>query len=188
MINAKLNSSEYYIENSFNEEQWIELVDRLTEVFHIEPERQQRILRNRVMKLTAAIPFVAGCSHPARTALSHLSIYLLAASQGGKDLFGHNFLDNDDLFTRLERNSHFQGGNEVLIRRGMNMLALAMLEDHRTDGAEDLKSGKYNPLNSGVWDYDALSTQLRKDISAVPSKELDAVIEINTDLPGYWDP
>jgi len=187
MINAELNSTDFYVEKKFSEEQWMELVDRLTEVFHIAPERKQRILQNRVMKLTAAIPFVAGCSHPARTALSHLSIYLLAASQGGKDLFEHSFPDNDDLFTRLERISHFHSGNEVLIKRGMNMLALAMLEDHKTDAEEDKHNRKYNPLNSGVWDYEVLTAQLRKEISIVPSKELDAVMEINTDLPGYWE-
>lgn len=187
MERAELYTSEPQVEYQFTEEQWTELVDSLSTVFKISPSRKNRILNNKVMKLTAAIPYAAGCRNPKRVSLSHLAIYLLAATQGGKQFFQHGFHDNDDLFSRLERISHFDGGNEIIINRGMNMLALAMLEDHITDAPGDRAEGKYNPINEGFWNYEKLSAALREKITSVPCKTLDSIMNINSDIPGYWD-
>ena len=124
MLNAELKTVDPVVESDFTEARWLELVDRVSLLFHMDADRKEKILGNKAMKLTAAIPFIAGCRNPERTALSHLTIYIAAASEGGKDVFGHNFSDNDDVFTRLERISHFDGGDERLTGRGMNLLAL----------------------------------------------------------------
>lgn len=188
MDKAVLHTSESRIEHQFPEELWAELVDRLSVVFRISPSRKNHILNNKVMKLTAAIPFAAGCRNPMRVSLSHLAVYLLAATPGGgKEIFQHGFHDNEDLFTRLERISHFDGGDEVIINKGMSMLALAMLEDHKSDAEKDRAEGKYNPINSGFWDYDKLFAELRKKIFSVPCKSLDSIMNINKGVPGYWD-
>lgn len=187
MLNAELYSIELNNEGHFKEEQWSELVDRLSIIFSISPERKIKILNNKVMKLTAAIPFIANCSNPTRIALSHLSIYLVAATPGGKDVFEHNFSDNDNLLMRLERISHFDGGDELIINRGMKMLALSMLSDHKADAIEDMEINKYNPINMGVWKYEDLSKKLKDEIVAVPCQPLDLILDVTTDLPGYWD-
>ena len=49
------------------------------------------------MKLVAAIPFLTGCNNPMRISLSHLSVYILAASESGKDVFFHGFKDNGNM-------------------------------------------------------------------------------------------
>ncbi|MBF9016377.1 MULTISPECIES: hypothetical protein [unclassified Oceanispirochaeta] len=187
MLNAELYSIELNNEGHFKEEQWTELVDRLSMIFSISPERKIRILNNKVMKLTAAIPFIANCSNPMRIALSHLSIYLVAATAGGKDIFKHSFCDNDNLLMRLERISHFDGGDEIIINRGMKMLALSMLNDHKADAIEDMQMNKYNPINMGVWNYENISKKLIDEIVAIPCQALDLILDVTKDLPGYWD-
>jgi len=187
MKNIKVDSYDFTQEGSFPETQWIELVERLSTIFHIDSARQKEIFNNKVMKLTASIPYIAECRNPMRTALSHLSTYLIAATEGGKDIFEHNFTDNDSLFTRLERISHFDGGNSVLIERGMKMLALAMLEDHKSDALEDRRNNKYNPLDMKAWNYKELSKKLRDEINGVNCPALDAVMNINLEIPSYWD-
>jgi hypothetical protein len=186
MLNAELKTVEPVVESDFTEARWIELVDRVSLLFHVDTDRKEKILQNKAMKLTAAIPFIAGCRNPMRTALSHLTIYVAAASEGGKDVFGHNFSDNDDIFTRLERISHFDGGDEKLIDRGMNLLALAMLEDHKADADDDRLKGKYNPVNTGAWRYEETVGKLKDRINAVPCRSMDNIYGPDQ-APGYWD-
>lgn len=186
MLNAELKTVDPVVESEFSEARWLELVDRVSLLFHVSEDRKEKILRNKAMKLTAAIPFIAGCRNPMRTALSHLTIYTAAASEGGKDVFGHRFSDNDDLFTRLERISHFEGGDERLIDRGMALLALAMLEDHKADAEEDRLKGKYNPVNSGAWNYEETAAKLKSRIKALPCQAMDSIYGPDQ-APSYWN-
>lgn len=161
---------------SFDNDLWLDLVARVSGFTGLSPRKQELLKSNKVAKLVAALPFLARCPNPHRIALSHLSIYLLASSEEGKDLFLHDFSDNSDIFGRLERIMHFEGGNREIIDRGMNLLALAMLGDHHRDRFIDRKKGKYNPLNAGVWSYEKTKKELTGKIESVASPDMDEIL------------
>ncbi len=174
-------------EAPFTQEQWNDLVERTALLFHFDPARKEKMAGHQIMKLVGALPFLAGCRNPRRTALTHLATYVIAASEGGKDLFLHSFADNCDLFSRLERISHFDGGVQAIIQRGMNLLALAMLEDHHKDSREDLQHRKYNPVNAGAWGYNTMKADLKKKIMAIPSPGMERILPVGPGPDGYWD-
>ena len=173
------------VEGRFTDRMWEAMVDRLGLVFSLTEERKSAVRDNAVMKLTGALPYLAGCERPDRTALAHLSVYMLAALPGGKDVFAHDFRDNADLFRRLERISHFDGGDARIIRRGMNQLALAMLSDHVHDADEDQRIGKYNPVKAGEWDAAELTGSLLKENEAVDCPRMDEIAGDMTTF-GFW--
>lgn len=181
-----LQEESYVHEMDFSLTQWHDLTERISFIFDIDKEKLLIMRSNKVMKLVASLPFIAGCRNPHRIALSHLSIYMLASVEGGKDIFQHNFTDNDSLFSRLERISHFDGGDQLIIKRGMNMIAFAMLEDHQNDKSDDATMRKYNPLNSDAWDYKKEAEKLRREIHSVECPKLDEILNIDTSPLGYW--
>ncbi len=187
MIQEKKLKAEPPQEALFTEEQWIDMVDRISTLFHFSPMKRARMTSHKIMKLVAALPFLADCRNPQRIALSHLATYVIAASDRGKDIFLHNFSDNDNLFTRLERISHFDGGNEIIIKRGMNILALAMLADHKMDSVEDKRNRKYNPINMGAWKFENANENLRKEVLSVSCPKMDEILDIGPGIESYWD-
>ena len=187
MMLPKAQQTEMLQEAAFTQNQWNDLVDRTALLFHFDASRKEKMANHQVMKLVGALPFLAGCRNPQRIALSHLATYVMAASEGGKDLFLHSFADNSDLFSRLERISHFDGGDPVVIQRGMNLLALAMLEDHRKDSLEDRQNRKYNPLNAGAWDYEKMAEELKKAIGSVNCPGMENILSLTPGPDGYWD-
>ena len=68
------------VTGKFNDRIWNRLLDMAKEVFSIDEEKTANLRVNPVFKLIGALPFLAGCDEPERTALSHMSIFLLAAS------------------------------------------------------------------------------------------------------------
>ncbi|MDC7234499.1 MAG: hypothetical protein PQJ58_14800, partial [Spirochaetales bacterium] len=56
----------------------------------------------------------------------------------------------------------------------------------RSDKKDDFMNGKYNPLNTGVWNFDRMAETLIKEIKSVDSAELDKIMDVETQLPGYW--
>ncbi len=187
MILPQTKQSELPKEAAFTDRMWNDLVDRTAGLFHFDDPRKEKMANHQVMKLVGALPFLAGCRNPYRIALSHLATYVMAASEGGKDLFLHSFADNSDLFSRLERISHFDGGDPAVIQRGMNLLALAMLEDHRKDSLEDRQNRKYNPLNAGAWDYEKMAGELKKAIASVDCPGMEQILSSGPGPDGYWD-
>jgi hypothetical protein len=173
-------------EMNFSITQWYDLTDRISLIFNINEEKVIKMRSNKVMHLVAALPFIAGCRNPQRIALSHISIYMLASVEGGRDTFQHNFTDNDSLFTRLERISHFDGGEPLILERGMNMIAYAMLGDHNHDKNDDAEIGKYNPLNTGVWNFEKITKKLKKEIKEMECPQLDKIMNIDMGPLSYW--
>lgn len=136
-------------------------------------------------KLIAALPYIVECRDPDRVATQHLTTYLLA--ERVQIIFDHREGDDRDVFDRLERISHFPGGNAKLIRRGMNLLALIMISGYIKSAETDRRDSVYNPVASGAWAPEAIQSRLVKDIRGVASPEMDAIIDVEQAIRGAWN-
>ena len=100
---------------TFNDKLWIDLLEMIGSTFSFDVDQIARMRKNPVLKLVAALPYLANCDEPSRTALSHMSVFILAGASPTKKVFSHNFKDSAGLERRLERISHFPGGNQQII-------------------------------------------------------------------------
>ena len=171
---------------SYDEADWTDLLDRITDIFKMEEARRSTLNSNPVFRLVGALPFLAGCDEPKRTALSHMAIFLLASSDAAKDIYAHNFRDSSVLQRRLEPISHFSGGNPRIIERGMHLLTLAMLSDHLYDAESDKSLNKLNPVAAGHWDADEIMDRIRRELEVNACPEMDEILNPNL-LPNYWE-
>jgi hypothetical protein len=171
--------------HSWNEMVWTELTERLSLFLSLSKEQSVKLKESRLAELIGAIPFLAGCTEPEKQAMTHLLTTFLASHKAGKDLFSHNFSHNYSLQKRLEPISHFEGGNREILKRGMDLLAVIMLSDHKKDSFMDRRKGKYNPLNAGIWNYDAEIARLEDSIKSVECPSMDGIISFE-EAKAYW--
>lgn len=143
--------------------------------------------QNPILRLIAALPFIAGCSQPERVALVHMSTYLLMAQPGlPKQVFLHNTTDNQSLFTRLALLNTFPDGKPDVIKRGMNILALVMIQDHMHDMENDKQKNKYNPVEAGIWEFESLRQSLIHQISQTTCPDMEAIFPLQAVLKQDW--
>ena len=169
---------------TFDETIWMRLTESIGRAFGLTKDRIEGMKANPVLKMVGALPYFAGCDEPERTALAHMGTYMLASLEPTKDAFSHNFQDSADPARRLERISHFPGGDPAVIDRGMKLLTIAMLGDHLHDAELDAEVGKLNPVNAGHWDAEELIEELRDDLAESPCPEMDAVL--GPSPTGFW--
>lgn len=169
----------------FSESLWFDLTDKLAKVFSLDRPALADIRSNAVLKLVGALPYLADCDEPERTALAHMSIFVLAGHPATKPVFSHNFKDSASLEKRLEPVSHFSSGNPEVIDWGMKLLMIAMIQDHLHDAEEDLEAGKMNPINAGHWDGKELIEQIRCDMPQLTdSKFVNLMTDV--ELQTWW--
>ncbi|MFW5796481.1 MAG: hypothetical protein ACOCV0_04695 [Alkalispirochaeta sp.] len=164
---------------------WKTITGHVAEAMRLSVGELEALRQRSTAKLIVAIPYIAGCHDPDRVASQHLATYLLA--ERATAIFDHRREDDGDLFARLERISHFPGGSPKLIRRGMNLLALIMLNGYITSTETDRRKSVYNPVLSGEWKPDAIQARLVKEIRGVDSPEMDEVIDVEQALRGAWN-
>ncbi len=153
-----------------------EIFTAIVDTFRFTESETRELYNSKVAKYIAAIPFVAGCQDAKRTALAHMAIYFTEL-RGGSTIFDHCNDDNASLLSRLRLISLFKGGNEKVIKHGMNYLALCMIDGYKASAMTDKENGVYNPLNDGSWDYAFLKTSLENDIKENPCEVLDQIIQ-----------
>ena len=187
MVLKEQPTIEYVEVGNFSEENWNEIVDRISILFNFSGKEKKKFRKGKMARLIGGLPFLADCEEPMRIALSHLATTILASHEAGKSVFLHNFSDNKDIMKRLERISHFNGGNQLIIDRGMNLLAIIMLADHLKDIEIDEKNGKYNPVGIGVWDVRKEINRLENEIIAVLCDDMDTIISINEAKAVWWE-
>lgn len=165
---------------------WPTILSDVNSLFHFSPETIEKLAHSRIAKLTATIPFIAGCRNPVRIAVSHLIYVLSAEIPSIAQHFLHSFADNDNVLSRLERISHFPDGDPLIIQRGMNLLAVIMISDYLKDKEHDKKIKKYNPLENGVWNAERKIEKLENEIKSVPCPEMDAIITVDEAKALEW--
>ncbi len=169
----------------FDQKTWDLVTRTVAERMRLSLQELESLQNNMTARLIAAIPFIAGCGNADRISLQHLATYLLA--QTAEIVFDHREEDDDDLFLRLERISHFPDGDKRIIRRGMNVLALLMISNYEKSIETDQRSGVYNPLVTGAWNVEKLRGTLIKEIRAVPSQEMDTILDLEQAVRGTWN-
>jgi len=136
----------------------------------------------------AAIPFLAGCDHPERTALEHLSTFVLSSTESCRRIFDHDESDNVSPAARLAPIADFQGGDRAVIEEGMARLAMIMANGYQKDLEKDKASGEYNPILDGKWDYRKMAESFIENRKQNRSSFFNAEIPLE-EIPGtFWNP
>lgn len=172
MTNSNL-AYQFYEKNLL--EEWDYILDEISKVFEFSPEEKTKFDNSDTVKIIATIPFVANCIEPERTAIAHLCLYEVE-KRGFNKYCSHLPTDDNDIYKRLAFIATFEGGNQLIIKHGMNILALIMLEGYKRSQKKDIKNNIYNPIASGKWNYQLLKDKLISDINKLEVPELDWVL------------
>jgi hypothetical protein len=164
---------------------WEELSESVAQAFRMDGEEKSRFKAKNIARLIGTLPFIARCEDPHRTAVVHLGAYILSVRET-KPCFNAAPADNGDLFERLRLISSFKDGDQAIIKKGMSLLALCMIEDYQRDTHLDSVLGKYNPVKEGAFDYPELRENLLKTIHGVESAEVDAILDAEVGPLAYW--
>jgi hypothetical protein len=171
----------------FPEESWHEIVSIVASSFSMEEKRKTALLANPVAKLIAAIPYLAGCREPERSALAHVGTYVLGAGDPAKKVFAHKSQDDYDVLARMAAITGFEGGDPVVINRGMKLLAICMIAGYKRDAGTDM--GKvYNPVAEKRWNADEKIASLANSVAAAPNPEMDEILTSAKAANVWWDP
>jgi hypothetical protein len=160
----------------FSNEDWRGLASIASSAFGMDAGRAARLAANPTAKLIAAIPFLAGCREPARTALAHLATFIVASSEAGESIFDHGPGDDYDPLARLATIAGFEGGDPAVIDKGMKVLARMMVEGYKMDVEADREKGQYNPLGSGAWNAEEALASLARGAAAVRDAGMEAIL------------
>ncbi|MBT3275044.1 MAG: hypothetical protein HN368_17955, partial [Spirochaetales bacterium] len=106
---------------TFSSANWQELGGAVADAFRFTKKERASFLGNNLPRLIAAIPFIADCDDPERTAISHLGTYVLSIRAKRYALAQPS--DDEYVLKRLELLNNFSGGNADIINRGMNLIA-----------------------------------------------------------------
>lgn len=169
----------------FSDEIWTSITRMAAEVLRLSPSELEILRENDTARLIAAIPYVAGCRNADRTAVQHVATYLLA--ERADEIFDHRVEDDAAVGARLERISHYDGGDPKLLRRGMALLELTMVSGYEQTRETDGARGVYNPLLSGAWDAEEIKSRLVKEIRSIPSTAMDEIFDVERALRGRWN-
>ena len=154
---------------------WDSFVTQISKVFRLTKEEENNFKNSITAKIIATIPFVAGCKDAERTAIAHLSLYMVE-KQGFQDYCCHLPSDDDNLLERLSFISTFEGGNQLVIEHGMYILALIMIEGYKHSAKKDIKYGIYNPIANGKWHYTTKKNEILTVLKKFPCEELDSLL------------
>ena len=165
--------------------QWEVIGNAVADAFRMNEEERNRFLAKPLARLIAAIPFLAGCEDPERTAISHLGTYLLSVRIKG--FANSKASDNEYLLKRLELINNHIGGDKEIIRRGMDLIALSMLSDYHRDIEEDRKLGKYNPVDYGAFNFAEERERLITEIEDIDCPDMERIMTIAQSTEQYWD-
>jgi len=165
---------------------WAALAQSVAEAFRMPAAEAEALERSMTARMIGALPFLAGCDQAERTAITHVSVYVLSSRGANRAAFDH--LPEDDVHPRrrLASIENFQGGDPAILERGMNLLTLQMLCGYARDQAKDLVTGEYNPLLSGAWNAEALRDELIAKIVDTPCPEMDGVMTIHDAQANWW--
>ena len=169
------------------QEQFDSLMAKLTDLFQLSYQDSEKLKQNKIAHIIGKLPYLANCNNPERMALSHLAITYMAAHEACKDTFNHNSTDDVDLLKRLERINHFDGGDKNIIKMGMNLLAIIMLNDHLEDSQIDIDNCKYNPYNSRVWNIKEMLQELKSENDDLITRGIDSIYSVEEIMNEYWE-
>jgi hypothetical protein len=144
---------------------WPEIAESIGKAFNMDAEEQEELRDKRVARLIAAIPFLAGCEQPARTAVAHVGTYLLSI-RNTKPFFNADATDDIHILERLRLIMNFRDGDKKIIDKGMSLLALCMIDDYK--------------------DYESTRADLVARIEAIDCPQMDEIFDQDMGGESYW--
>lgn len=163
---------------------WEDFVNEITNIFSLNVNESEKLRNSVTAKIIATIPFAAECKEPERTAIAHLCLYMVEL-RGFKKYCSHQPSDDNDIYNRLAFISTFESGKEEIIRHGLDMLALIMIEGYKRSKKTDIVNNVYNPLNSGAWDYNKLKTNILNRLKKISVPMLDELFYGDYNEPAW---
>lgn len=166
----------------------ISMVFKAVAEYSAKPEYIMSKRQDELVCLIAALPFLAHCSHPERISVLHTSAYFIMATKGNlKRIFSHDKLDDSTFMERLAPLNTFKDGDSCVIKRGLNLLLLIMIQDYIVDLESDKLKDKYNPIAYGVWDGEALREQLIIQIRNSFCPEMESIFPLSLAVKrSFW--
>jgi hypothetical protein len=171
----------------FGPEKWHEIVTKVAAAFQLPKEKAAKLEANKTAQLIAAIPFLAACDHPERTAIAHLGTFILASSESCKKVFDHDPSDDKNPTARLAPIADFVGGDKAIIAEGMTRLVMVMANGYRKDVEKDKKSGEYNPVGAAAWKTEDMHAKYLAAAKSAASTALDPVMTAELAVRYFWD-
>ena len=165
--------------------EWENIAASVADAFRMDKEEREWFQNKNLAKLIAAIPYLAGCEDPGRTAITHLGAYILSIRI--KTVANCQPTDDADLLRRLEMINNFIGGDQAIIQKGMSLIALNMISDYARDIKEDRLFGKYNPVDSGTFNYENEKKRLEANIVSVECREMDEIMSLDASITSLWE-
>lgn len=167
------------------DEIWDSISEDVTSAFRMDKEEKNQFKAKKIAKLIGCLPFLAECEDAKRTAIVHLGTYILSCRET-KPYFHPTKGDNENIFERLRLINCFKGGNKNIIRKGMSLIALTMLNDYKRDINIDETLGKYNPLGDKVFNYENAEKELRDNIDKVECEKMDTIFNSDVGTYEFW--
>lgn len=174
------------VENYTINEHWAFLVSDISRAFGLNERETGKLRNSRAGKLIGMLPRIAGTETPKRDGCSSLAVFLMSIRET-KSYYAHQMSDDRDILARLHDVMHFNGGDRQIIRKGMSLLALMMINDYQRDRGEDRAAGRYNPISSGAWDYAELKKELIERIENCRNDEIDRILTISQAAVEMWE-
>lgn len=166
--------------------QWEEVSSRARAVLNYGVAQKEWLEKSRMARFITAIPFLAGCDKPIETSFTHLIIYLVSLDESARELYFHKPHDDGDIYSRLKPLLCFSGGDQEILQCCKDLMALCMVSNYKRDAKTDQELGKYNPLNNGQWNGDALIEDLSGRINKTITPEIAEYYTLQEALRGYW--
>ncbi|MCF7945011.1 MAG: hypothetical protein K9L75_05705 [Spirochaetia bacterium] len=135
---------------------WEKLSADTAAAFCLSSEQARKLRKSRTARLIALIPFISESPQPERDAVSGAAVYILSIKFPTKMYYSHSKEDDKDIMQRLKNLLNYSGGNRAVQHSGLALLSLNMLNGYKRDMERDRITNKYNPLNSGKWDFNSL--------------------------------
>ncbi len=172
---------------NFTEDTWRNITDKLSVIHNYGIFEKKWLVENKLAKLIAATPYLAESVKPDIVSFSHLSLYLLSLTETGKTIFVHREIDDSNLYSRLDPLIYFSTGDQEVIEASNALLGLCMLSNYKKDSQRDRKSGKYNPVASGKWQFDTMKETLLATLAKNSrAEELLQIYPVQEALKGNW--
>ncbi len=161
---------------------WERISSRARAVFNFGIKKAEWLEKCKTARFIALIPFIADCKKAEETSLTHLAVYIMFVDDSTKELYFHKPEDDEDVYSRLQPISNFNEGNQDIIKCCMDLLALNLIAEYQRDKDHDKAIGKYNPFNTGKWDYKSLSERLIRDIKGSITPIIENIYSIDDSL------
>ena len=157
-------------------ETWESLVDEVLMGMPQFKDKKQIIQDHRLCRLIGMLPFLASTDNPFRDGFTNLSLFLLSKDSPFGNVYNDQPNEHMDIMRPLIPFCHFSGGDERLLSRGMHLVAMVLLNEYKRNMDRDLDENRYNPLNSGQWNYQAVMETLSLCVDEVPCPLMDDIL------------